>query len=154
MRIVPLSNETLAESITLLKSIFKDRPDQEQISRNLKECILNLKTNKEYWVTKNANNNVIGIIGLYSKPRKRDDEFVLWIGWFGVHPGYRRKGIGSKLLDYVINESIQRGYKKLRVYSGYEEDASHLFYKRHGFLMTGANVKKDITYFEKLLEKG
>jgi len=48
---------------------------------------------KKYWILKTDENRVIGVIGLYCDRR---DESVFWIGWVGVHPEYRQRGIGTR----------------------------------------------------------
>ncbi|OHE57806.1 MAG: hypothetical protein A2Z47_01410 [Thermodesulfovibrio sp. RBG_19FT_COMBO_42_12] len=52
---------------------------------------------KKYWILKTDENRVIGVIGLYCDRR---DESVFWIGWFGVHPEYRRRGIRTRFLKH------------------------------------------------------
>jgi ribosomal protein S18 acetylase RimI-like enzyme len=38
----------------------------------------------------------------------RDDDGVIWLSWFGVHHSYRRKGIGSALLQR-LEETVRDG---------------------------------------------
>ena len=38
----------------------------------------------------------------------RDDDGLVWLAWFGVHPGYRRRGIGSALLN-ALEQSVRGG---------------------------------------------
>jgi len=38
----------------------------------------------------------------------RDDDGLVWLAWFGVHPGYRRRGIGSALLN-ELEQNVRTG---------------------------------------------
>src|SRR6266700_7835188 len=38
----------------------------------------------------------------------REDDSLIWLSWFGVHPSYRRRGIGSALLE-KLEETVRNG---------------------------------------------
>jgi GNAT superfamily N-acetyltransferase len=75
-------------------------------------------------------NKVIGICGLYSLHEGSTDE--LWLGWFGMIPQCRNLGLGSKVLQWMIEQAKTLGCKKIMSYV--DEDGKPLsFYYRHGF---------------------
>lgn len=53
----------------------------------------------------------MGITGVYYY-----DLDSAWLGWFGVLPEYRNKGIGCRLLNKTIKLVSSMGFKYLRLY--------------------------------------
>ena len=150
-KIVSLSKETLSDAILLIETIFPYKPDQRYAAYSLRKSLSEDRSFTEYWVCKNPDGKVIGIIGLYSDRRYTS---VLWIGWFGVHPNYRRKGIGSRLLKYAEKEAKKRKAEILKVYSSSHKNelASHSLYINRGFIKTRINKTADRIYFSKKIE--
>lgn len=150
-KIMPLSKETLSDAILLIENIFLYKPDQRNAKFSLKKSLSEDKSDSEYWVCKNSDGKVIGIIGLYSDRR---DKAVLWIGWFGVHPKYRHKGIGSRLLKHAEKEAKTREAGILKVYFSFHKNelASHPLYVNHGYVRTRINKIADRIYFSKKIK--
>ena len=82
------------------------------------------------------NKKVIGITGLYTMPE--DEKEANWVAWFCVEPDYRGKGLGSRLLDLMIEKSKKAGKKFLRLYTsdGEIEKEARELYKKSGFVTT------------------
>ena len=150
-KIVPLSKETLSDSILLIETIFPYKPDQRNAAYSFRKSLSGDRSFAEYWVCNNPDGKVIGIIGLYTDRRYKS---VMWIGWFGVDPKYRRKGIGSRLLKYAEKEAKKRKAGTLKVYSSFHKNelASHSLYINHGFAKTRINRTADRIYFSKKIE--
>lgn len=150
-RIVPLSHKSLDGVVSLIYDIFPYKYDRMNATVSFKKSLEKPDSIKNYWILKTHENRVIGVIGLY---RDQRDETVLWIGWFGVHPEYRRKGIGSRLLRHAIKKANIQGAKTLKVYSSFDKNelASHSFYENHGFIKTYVNRRRDRVYFAKSLQ--
>jgi GNAT superfamily N-acetyltransferase len=153
IRIEPLSKKTLSEAIELLESIFEYRPDQEQIRKNLGDSISNQGFSKEYWVAISVEGKVIGTVGLYKQSWKRNNDNILWLGWFGVHPSYRRRGIGSMLLNFAVSEAKKKKARELRLYTSREENEmpAHRLYKKYNFRESAYDKERDKLYFLKKL---
>lgn len=64
------------------------------------------------------NNIPVGITGLYWYPEYPNS---MWLGWFGVLPEYRCKGIGTAILEWSMAESLNQGKKSLRLYTDMKE---------------------------------
>lgn len=119
MEIIELNKKNLKEASKLIDGIFYDEDYKPSIDLKLslkKEGIKKLneifKTDiifQKYWVAVNNKGSVIGIIGLYSE--KPDNDIADWLGWYGVDKKQRRKGVGSKLLDFVSEKSKKRRKK-------------------------------------------
>ena len=63
----------------------------------------------------------------------------VWLSWFAVHPRYQRQGLGSELINYIMDIANRQGYKKMLIetYSSEEFAVARNFYQRHGFEQTG-----------------
>ena len=68
----------------------------------------------------------------------KDDEKIKFIFCFTIAPDYRRKGVASRLLEYICNDSKADGYNLIEVYT-IKEFANDGFrgvfemYEKHGF---------------------
>jgi GNAT superfamily N-acetyltransferase len=93
---------------------------------------------------------VIGTVGVYTY--REDEKESCWISWFCVHPSFRGRGIGKKLLQFAIQLARQAGKKYLRLYTSTHpsEANAHALYEKCGFRITGKKSWKecDIVYLE------
>lgn len=75
------------------------------------------------------NSKIIGICGLYSHNHRTDE---LWLGWFGILPEHRSKGVGSQVLKEL--EEKAKSVKCYTIYSYVDKHGKPLnFYKREGY---------------------
>ena len=154
LEIKPLSIETLEQAITLANAVFpQDNPEIALRASLDREAYIpfyqeqNLRT-LEYWAGLD-DKNVIGTIGLFSL----DDDYreAAWVGWFCVHPDYKGRGIGKKLLEFAIQEAQQRGNTYLRLSTKTENKDAHRLYQRRGFVdIDQENEGADITFYKQL----
>jgi GNAT superfamily N-acetyltransferase len=69
-----------------------------------------------FWGAIDSNTKeVLGTTGLYQY--NRDAEEAVWLAWFCVAPEARRSGIGSRLLDFSIEEARRSERRYLRLYT-------------------------------------
>lgn len=97
--------------------------------------------NLKYWVAI-ENNIAIGTIGLHEYTgNKIDQEEAFWVAWFVVDKNMRKKGIGTKLLKFIINKSKRAGKKYLRLYTQEDEEFlnAQKLYKKFGFVQFDSN---------------
>lgn len=146
--IEPLSRETLEDAKRLANAVF---PLQTKNERSDKWLTYSLgqkekKTGKVndafgYWVYLKGK-KVIGIIGLYEYGPSA--KTVSWLGWFCVDPAFRKRGIGSELLEYAISKAKAAGKKALKLYTTddpNEADAQKL-YEKYGLVIVKKNAGK------------
>lgn len=152
IKIIPLTQEQLTNAISLLEKIFSYKPDQKLFKYSLTDSQTKKAYGQIYWIAVDGANRVIGIIGLYDD---RKDKTVSWLGWFGVHPNYRQHGTGSLLLQYAIDQAVQKGSTRLRLYTSSDsnEIAAHHMYKKFGFQQTSIDREADKIFFMKNLEE-
>lgn len=75
------------------------------------------------------NRKICGVAGLYSHNDNRDE---LWLGWFGILPELRSKGIGTKALNLVEKKALKFGCKKMMAYVD-KKGKPLSFYYRNGW---------------------
>lgn len=78
---------------------------------------------------------LVGIVGVGSELSKRK----VWLGYFAVHPGYRRKGLGMKMLAFVEGVMRQRGYREIFIetYDHPTFEAACALYEKAGYRRVG-----------------
>ena len=52
-----------------------------------------------------------------------------------THPAHRREGLGSAVIQSILERCWAAGCYKVMLLSGFERDAAHRFYERNGFDM-------------------
>jgi ribosomal protein S18 acetylase RimI-like enzyme len=78
----------------------------------------------------------IGVIGLYQLVDSDPD--IVWLGWFGLRPQYRRQGWGKIMINHLKEYAIKFGFKELWVFTNYDNLAAISFYQKSGFIQLGA----------------
>jgi ribosomal protein S18 acetylase RimI-like enzyme len=150
-RIRPLTRKTLEEAKKLVNKVFPRQTKWESsdhwLTYSLEQSERNeLKHGRHagvqqagYWVFARGS-DVVGIVGLYEYGQ--NVRKVSWLGWFCVHPDFRRKGIGSKLLKYAISKAEQSGKKYLRLYTTTDPNEANAqkLYEKHGLAVIERNA--------------
>ena len=85
----------------------------------------------------------------------RYDDGLIWLSWFGVHPLYRRRGIGSALLDKLEDSVLNGRSHKIWCDCRTDNQASKLVLTNRGYsqLCTVRNhwYGQDFILWEKLV---
>lgn len=147
---VPLSTKNLHGGIALINTIFIYKRDQRVARKNLVGSLSQENHDRWYWVISDTNSKVAGVTGLYLDHKRSD---TVWLGWFGVHPDYRRRGIGSSLLEFSITEAKRRGFMIMKIYTSTDENerGAHKLYESFGFKKTIFLKDIKIVYYSKHL---
>ncbi len=148
---VLLSEKNIASAISLIDKVFPYKEDRELARINFIETLEHKNYGQNYWFATDENGKAVGMTGLYLDQKNKDYNETIWLGWFGVHPDYRRKGIGSSLLDFTINEAKKRGFETMKIYTSTDENegAAHKLYENHGFEKIEHSKNTEIIYYSK-----
>ena len=109
------NNINLATSIQ--HTIFPDECAYEHYKYSIDT---NYKSNI-YYIIK-LNKIPVGVIGLYINDEI--DEESIWLGWFGVLPEFRSKGIGRRSILDIIEKAKKYKRKYFRLYTNDDGDST------------------------------
>jgi GNAT superfamily N-acetyltransferase len=122
LKLEPLSKENLKEALELAQKLFPDYIDRIEkvyevsLEKNMVDPYWKTRRILEYWVgVDTISGKIVVITGFYQKTEHDADE--IWLGWFGVNPEIRGRGIGRQTLEWSINTARERGYKFLRLWT-------------------------------------
>lgn len=156
IKIVPLSEENVNEAIRMALRTFDTGKEEFDYAPRWFKASLAPKKHKaeygkfgvtwlKYWVAiEPKSKKVVGSTGLYLN--KKDEKDAYWLGWFGVDPNFRRRGVGRKLLEFSIARARKDGKKYLRLYTSRlpSEANAQILYEKMGFKETGEGKRPDI----------
>jgi RimJ/RimL family protein N-acetyltransferase len=61
------------------------------------------------------------------------DDGLIWLAWFGVHPAYRKDGVGTILLNTLDETARSRGSHKIWCDCRTENEASKVVLAKNGY---------------------
>ncbi|MBI2507407.1 GNAT family N-acetyltransferase [Candidatus Woesearchaeota archaeon] len=145
MKIKSLSTATIKQASALTLKLFEPSPkDEDYPPRWFSASIdpkkhLNLfeefkvKKLKYYVAIDEKTKKIIGTTGFYTS--SQDEKEAYWLGWWCVDEKYRNKGVGTKLLEFIINKARKAKKKFLRAYTSTDphEYEAQKIYEKHGF---------------------
>jgi GNAT superfamily N-acetyltransferase len=144
IRIEHLDHERLGEAHKLVRRCFPRQSRLERLSfwaiayhtsplmRRMMAWV-GVADFRDFWgAIDRQTGRLLGTTGLYQYTR--DAAEAVWLAWFCVAPEARRKGIGSRLLDFSIEEAKRTGFQYLRLYTSDmpNEAAAQLLYESRG----------------------
>lgn len=150
---VPLSKSILDGALALFDKVFVYERDRKIAHINFMETLERKNYGQMYWFATDKNGKAIGMTGLYRDQINKDDNETVWLGWFGVHPEYRKRGIGSSLLKFTINEAKSQGYPTMKIYTSTDENewAAHKLYEDFGFNKINGSADREIIFYGRQL---
>ena len=125
----------LANLSAMLTEIESVDQDGEETSEEYLLASLNWPNyhpDKDVWIVE-MDGRLVGYALALEQPSKRCTLYVV------VHPSQRRKGIGSKLLELVLERAQEVGSKNIMIYANEKNEASNLFLKQHGLSAVGSS---------------
>ncbi|HLC63521.1 MAG TPA: GNAT family N-acetyltransferase [Candidatus Nanoarchaeia archaeon] len=156
MKIQPLSEETLEEALVLLIKVFNPSQDGEDYPgiwfpaslhpERHKELFKKLGVKQLQYYVAVEKGKVIGTTGYYTL--KEDEKEAYWLAWFCVDKEYRGRGVGTSLLEFIIEKARKEKKRYLRLYTSDnpdEADAQKL-YDKFGFKTTKTESVKHNRY--------
>jgi len=162
MKIKPLTKENVNEAVSLTLRIFNNKPTEFDYPGKWMPASLDPKNNKEvyasfnvkylkYWVAV-EDDKIVGTTGIYTI--KEDEKEAAWLAWFCVDSNYRHKGIGHRLVDFIIDKAKKKHKKYLRLYTTANpaQDEARELYLKKGFKITKEeyhpDTKEKMVYME------
>jgi len=160
MKIQKLQKETLSQAVHLRNKVF---PLLEPFEEETLEASVypekfaqwfsdaKIKT-IDYWISVTSN-DVSGLVGLYTEVEAKKSK--VWLGWYCVDPLYREAKIGSKLLDFALQQAKGLGYKELHLYTTDDEEyaKARFLYEKRGFMRYKESKKNQTVYYKIFLDK-
>ena len=142
VRIVLMTDERIPETKALVDRVFPSQDPAERLffwayARRgtwLGKAVFWISRIAEVdriWVSVDEADAVIGTTGLYRY--RRDAHEAVWLSWFCVAPEARGRGVGSRLLDFSVEQARETGARYLRLYTSddpNEADAQRLYESR------------------------
>ena len=124
----------VCETIDCLKILreFSDSLNSLQ-NRTQDELLLYAEKFAKYGnviVARNGLNDTMGFIAYYANDNLSKISFISMLA---VHPQYRKKRIGSALIDCCISDCINKGMNTLKLEVAKVNLPAQLFYKKKGF---------------------
>ncbi|NLR77864.1 bifunctional helix-turn-helix transcriptional regulator/GNAT family N-acetyltransferase [Chitinophaga eiseniae] len=79
-----------------------------------------------------ANNQMVGAVAILGSSRH-----LAQLRWFLIHPDYRGKGLGKRLLQEALDFCREKDYQKVYLMTTSMQEAAISLYKKAGFRKTG-----------------
>ena len=123
---------SLSRMLTETESI--DRDGEEASEEYLRNSLTwpNYRPAQDAWVAE-LGGELVGYGVALEQPLQRCTIYVV------VHPSWRRKGLGSQLIELTLNRAREVGSKNILVYANEHNSASNLFLKHHKFQRVGSS---------------
>jgi predicted N-acetyltransferase YhbS len=108
----PLTESNFDQIVPILARVFPKESNEAEQELN---AFLNGEPSQDdggqtfltdQWITFDESNKAVGTIGLYRYEFCDDNEY--WLSWFGVDQKLQGQGIGSKLMNFVLEELEKR----------------------------------------------
>jgi ribosomal protein S18 acetylase RimI-like enzyme len=158
MIVVALSQEHLAETITLVQNVFTleaslPTPPETALRVSLagdrkKELLQRLGIRQlAYFVAlDDATKAVRGVIGQYEE--EGDPPNLVWVGWFCVDPAFRGQHLGEALLLWNMHDAKRKGYTRMKLYTTDHPSmkAAQGLYENLGFAVTHVQPIENTNY--------
>lgn len=123
---------SLSRMLTEIESIDRDGEDTSEVYLRASLAWPNYRPEQDVWVAESSG-NLVGYGVALEQPSQRCTIYVV------VHPTYRRKGLGSQLLELVLNRAREVGSKSILVYANEHNRASNHFLTYHKFKPVGSS---------------
>ena len=142
IKIVTAQESNLNEIYYLLRQLW---PEKGINLENLKNTFLKgLLAADQYYFIARTNNDIFGFASLTIKNNLWQEGLIAHIDELVVDKNYRRKGIGSSLIEKLCEIAEQKGCKKIELDSAFHRKEAHEFYEKHNFNNRAYLFSKDL----------
>lgn len=137
-QIEPATVEDLAQIVELLTELFEQEadfsPDRMKQTRAVR-LILEEPNRGRIFVLRH-HDRILGMANLLVTISTAEGGFVLLLEDFIIHRDFRGSGLGSKLLDFVLNYSREKGFVRITLLTDADDLRTQEFYQHHGFYVS------------------
>ena len=123
---------TLARMLTDIESIDRDGEDTSEEYLRASLAWPNYRPDHDVWVAE-SEGELVGYGVALEQPSRSCTIYMV------VNPAYRRKGLGSQLLELTLNRARELGSKNILVYANERNQGSNLFLTHHKFQQVGSS---------------
>ena len=118
--------------------LLKELYPKERFSKNKLQKIFlkQLKNKNQMTLVAKEHNEIIGFANLNLRINLQEQGIVGLLTELIVTKEHRKKGIGTKLLKAITNESKKKKCKEIQFSSTLKRKKAHLFYKKLGYKKT------------------
>jgi mycothiol synthase len=128
----------LSQMLTEIESVDCDGEDTSEEYLRASLSWPNYRPDRDVWVAE-ADGKLVGYSVALEQPSQRCTIYV------AVHPSYRRKGLGSQLLELALNRAREVGSNRVLIYANEHNRPSNLFLDHHGFQRVGSSGSMKLT---------
>jgi GNAT superfamily N-acetyltransferase len=127
---------------TLLQQLWAEAvPDREEMKRDFLEYI---ESNRDFCFCADDGEKITGFCSANIRKSMQFPGEMLYIDILIVREGYRKMGVGGKLLERAEELARELGCRAIQLDSGFQRTGAHEFYKRQGFKQLGFLFGKQI----------
>lgn len=138
MNLILIDKNNYKEAIDLQRKVFPNEDGTINILASLDRDLFIKLSGLDYiddhikYYLAEKDNEYVGITGIYNYG---DDVENAWIGWFGILPNYRNRGLGRELLNDTIELARSKNFKYIRLYTDYVDNYEAIkLYESLGFV--------------------
>jgi glucosamine-phosphate N-acetyltransferase len=118
----------------ILKLLGQLWPDNKLNKKELHRVFLRgLNSEFQYYICATIETGIVGFGSLTIKNSLWQQDYVGYIDELIVDKQRRGKGIGSELLQSIINVAKERGCRRAELDSAFDRAKAHEFYQKNGF---------------------
>lgn len=128
----------LAHMLTEIESIDRDGEDTSEQYLRASLAWQNYRPAQDVWVAE-AEGKLVGYGVALEQPSQNCTIYVV------VHPSYRRRGLGSRLLALTLNRARELDSKNILVYANEHNRESNQFLTHHHFRQVGSSGGMKLT---------
>jgi ribosomal protein S18 acetylase RimI-like enzyme len=130
-QIRPCRNEDFDEVLELLRQLWPDKPLDQAALRTVYDRAL--ASDLQRYVCATNGERIIGFGSLTVKNNLWQEGYLGHVDELVVDGEYRDRGIGTQLLEYIVDLAKQKGCRRIELDSAFHRQKAHEFYERHGF---------------------
>ena len=139
----PCRRKDFAAVLELLRQLWPHKNLDTVALRTVYER--GLKANSQVYLCAFDGKNVLGFASLTIKNNLWQTANLGNIDELVIDEKHRGCGLGTQLLNQIIEQARQRGCARVELESAFHREKAHQFYQRHGFQNRGYLFSKPLT---------